>query len=100
MTNPGSNTDRWAVEDRVKPNSYTKHNSTIWRDKNIESEPVKVEYRVETKEDNDLIYRVESEKNIFIISIDFVLYRFLENMSDYYEGNIVVNSEKERNLLL
>jgi len=102
MSNSGSNTDRWAVlvEARVKPNSYTKHNSTIWRDKNIENEPVKVEYRVEVKEEDDLIYRVESEKNIFIISIAFVLVRFLEHVNDYGDGNIVVNSEEERNLLL
>jgi hypothetical protein len=102
LSNSGSTTDRWAVlvEARVRPNSYTKHNSTIWRDKNIENEPVQVEYRVESKENDDLIYRVESEKNIFIISITFVLVKFLENVSDYCEGNIVVNSEEERNLLL
>ena len=96
-----SNSDRWAVlvEARVKPNTYTKHNSTIWRDKNIENEPVQVEYRVEADENDDLIYRVESEKNIFIISITFVLVKFLENVSDYCEGNIVVNSEEEKNLL-
>ena len=96
-----SNSDRWAVlvEARVKPNSYTKHNSTIWSYKNIDNEPLKVEYRVEADEDDDLIYRVESEKNIFIISITFVLVRFLENVKDYCEGNIVVNSEEEKNLL-
>ena len=61
---------------------------------------MQVEYRVESKENDDLIYRVESEKNIFIISITFVLVKFLENVSDYCEGNIVVNSEEEKNLLL
>ena len=75
------------------------HNSTIWRAKNIEGEPVNVEYRVESKEDDDLIFRVESEKNIFVTSISFVLLKFLENVYDYCEGNIVINSKEERMLL-
>lgn len=100
-SNSDVNSERWAVlvEARVRPNSYTMHNSTIWRAKNIEGEPVNVEYRVESKEDDDLIFRVESEKNIFVTSISFVLLKFLENVYDYCEGNVVINSKEERMLL-
>ena len=96
-----NSSDRWAclVEARVKPNSFTMHNSTIWRSQKIEGEPVNVEYRVESKDNDDLIYRVESEKNIFVINISFVLVKFLENVQDYCEGNIVINSKEERMLL-
>ena len=96
-----NNSDRWAVlvEARVKPNSFTMHNSTIWRDKNIEGEPVKVEYRVESNTSDDLIYRVESDKNIFVVSVSFVLVKFLENVKEYCEGDIVINSKEEKMLL-
>lgn len=96
-----SNNTRWAVlvEVRVKPNSYTAHNSTIWRNQKIDNEPTQVEYRIESNANDDLIYRVESENNIFIVSISFVLVQFLENVKDFYEGNIMINSKEERMLL-
>jgi hypothetical protein len=96
-----SNNTRWAVlvEVRVKPNSYTAHNSTIWRAQKIDNEPTHVEYRIESNTNDDLIYRVESESNIFIVSISFVLVQFLENVKDFYEGNIMINSKEERMLL-
>jgi len=96
-----SNNTRWAVliEVRVKPNSYTAHNSTVWRDQKIDNEPTHVEYRVESKENDDLIYRIVSESNLFIVSISFVLVQFLENVKDFYEGDIVINSKEERMLL-
>ena len=96
-----SGSERWAVlvEARIKPDCFTKHNSTVLRTKPIAGEPVDVEYRIEVKSDDDLIFRVSSEKNIFITSITFVLIDFLEHVTNYYESKIVVNSNEERMLL-
>ena len=96
-----SGSERWAVlvEARIRPDCFTKHNSTVLRDKPIDGEPVDVEYRIQVKSDDDLIFRVSSEKNIFITSITFVLIDFLENVTNYYESKIVVNSNEERILL-
>jgi hypothetical protein len=96
-----SNSERWAVlvEARVKPDCFTRHNSTVFQYKPIEGEPVDVEYRIEVKSDDDLIFRVPSEKNVFITSVTFVLIDFLEHVTNYYQSKIVVNSEEERMLL-
>ncbi len=87
------------VETRVKPDCFTRHNSTVFKYKPIEGEPVDVEYRIEVKSDDDLIFRVPSEKNVFITSVTFVLIDFLEHVTNYYQSKIVVNSEEERMLL-
>ena len=97
-----SDSKRWAVliEARVRPNSYTAHNSTVVKYIGKDGETDQVEYRVEVKDDNaDFIYRVSKESNIVIKSICFVLVNFLENVHDFVEGNIVVNSKEERMLL-
>lgn len=96
-----SNSERWAVlvETRVKPDCFTRHNSTVFKYKPIAGEPVDVEYRIEVKSDDDLIFRVPSEKNVFITSVTFVLIDFLEHVTNYYQSKIVVNSEEERMLL-
>ena len=97
-----SNSHRWAVliEARVKPNSYTAHNSTIFNYSGKHGETTNVEYRVEVKDENiEYIYRVPQEKNIVIKSITFVKVNFLENVKDYIEGDIVVNSKEEKMLL-
>ena len=55
---------------------------------------------MEVNDDNcDYIYRVAHEKNIVIKSICFVRVRFLENVKDYVEGDIIVNSIEEKMLL-
>jgi hypothetical protein len=51
------------------------------------------------KSDDDLIYRVASENNVVVTSITFVLVKFLENVKNYVEGNIMINSKEERMLL-
>ena len=97
-----SNSKRWAVliEARVKPNSYTAHNSTVLKYVGKSGENGHVEYRIEVNEENgDYIYRVQQEKNIIIKSITFVSVQFLENVKDYVEGNIVINSKEEKMLL-
>jgi hypothetical protein len=92
---------RWAclVEVRLKPDCFTKHNSTVVNYQNLPGEPNTVEYRVEVKSDDDLIYRIASENNVVVTSITFVLVRFLENVKDYVEGNIMINSKEEKMLL-
>ena len=73
-----SNNKTWAVliEGRLKPNTFSKHSSTVLNYNNIPGEPDQVEYRVEQKSEDDLIYRISSEKNIFVTSISFVLINF------------------------
>ena len=66
---------------------------------NLPGEPQTVEYRVEVKSDDDLIYRVPSEQSVVVTSITFVLVKFLENVKEFYEGNIMINSKEERMLL-
>ena len=64
------------------------------------NEPEKVEYRVKVEKDEKLIYRVRSEeRNIYIVSIVFVLAKFIENLDDFYETTILVNSKEEKNIL-
>ena len=97
-----SNSERWAVliEARVKPNSFTAHNSTVFKYVAKNGESKKVEYRVVVNSNNsNYIYRVSQEQNIIIKSISFVKVDFLENVNDYIEGNIVVNSAEEQMLL-
>ena len=92
---------RWCVlvETRVRPNSFTKHPSTVLHYAKVSGEPYHLEFRVNVKNDKNSIYRVPSQQNIIVISITFVLVEFLEKVSNYYEGNITINSEEERMLL-
>ena len=97
-----SSSYRWAVliEARVKPGSYTGHNSTVVGYNAKNGETANVEYRVEVKDDDkDIIYRVGSDKNVIVKAITFVKVKFLENVEDFCEGTIVVNSMEERMLL-
>ena len=96
-----SKNQMWAVlvEGRLKPSSFKKYKSTVLNYNNIPGEPDQVEYRVEQNSDDELIFRISSEKNIIVTSISFVLIDFLDNVSQYCEGNIVINSEDEKMLL-
>jgi len=97
-----SNSDRYAVliEARVKPDSYTAHKSTVVNYGGKNGETNNVEYRVQVDDKNDdFIYRVFKENNVIIKSISFVKVQFLENVKDFCEGDIVVNSKEERMLL-
>lgn len=87
------------IEVRLRPDCFSKYNSTVVNYKNLPGEPDTVEYRVEVKSDSDLIYRIDSEKNVVVTSITFVLVKFLENVSEYCEGNIMINSKEEQMLL-
>ena len=88
------------IEVRVKPKSYTSHDSTILRNVKIDGEPGKVEYRIEVKDNSNIIMRVGSEKNVIVTSILFAKTEFLENIKNYYEGDIYVNSDEERKLFM
>ena len=97
-----SNNKTWGVlvEGRLKPKTFTKYKSTVLNYNNVEGEPDQLEYRVEQKNDDDeIIYRITKEKNIIVTSISFILINFLENVSKYCEGKILVNSENETILL-
>ncbi len=58
------------------------------------------EYRIEVKDNSDIIMRVESEKNVVVTSILFAKTEFLENIKNYYEGDIYVNSNEEKKLFM
>ena len=90
-----SNNKTWAVlvEARLKPNTFKKYKSSVINYNNMPGETPLVEYRVEQKSDDELIFRISNEKNIYVTSISFVLINFLDNVHDYYERNIVINSE-------
>ena len=70
------------------------------RDVKIDGEPGKVEYRIEVKDNSNIIMRVGSEKNVIVTAILFAKTEFLENIRNYYEGNIYVNSDEERKLFM
>ena len=101
MKDSSSSPKRYAclVEVRLRPDCFSKHNSTLVNYNNLPGEPDTVEYRVEVKSDSDLIYRIDCEKNVVVTSITFVLVKFLENVSKYCEGNIMINSKEEQMLL-
>ena len=44
--------------------------------------------------------RIESEKNVIVTGILFAKTEFLENIKEYYQGEIFVNSKEEHNLFL
>ena len=96
-----SSNERWGVlvETRIKKNCFSSHNSTVFKYKPVDGEPVDVEYRIQVKSDDDLVFRVSSEKNVFVTSITFILIDFLENVTNYFESKIVVNSKEEKMLL-
>ena len=60
------------------------------RDVKIDGEPSKVEYRIEVKDNSNIIMRVGSEKNVVVTDILFAKAEFLENIKNYYEGDIYV----------
>ena len=88
------------IEVRVKFNCYTSHDSTVLRDVKIDGEPSKLEYRIEVKDSSNIIMRVGSEKNVIVTAILFAKTEFLENIKNYYEGDIYVNSDEERKLFM
>ena len=92
----------WAVlvQGYVRPNCYTEHNSTVLSYAKREGEPDKIEFRVPCPKDEKIIYRVDkNNQNLVIYSITFVWVEFLDNITDYVEGNLVINSKEEREIL-
>lgn len=76
------------IEVRLKPNSFGTFKSTTSRTV-VLGEPTLVEYRVKSVD-------VYGNKNIYVISITFVLENFLKNIKAYDQGDILSNSEAER----
>ena len=56
------------------------------------------EYRIEVKDNSDIIMRDESEKNVVFTSILFAKTEFLENIKNYYEGESFVYFSKNRKI--
>ena len=88
------------IEVRLKPKSYSSHDSPVLKYVKIDREPSKVEHRIEVKDNSDIIMRVGAEKNVIVTAILFAKTEFLENLKNYYEGDIYVNYDKERKLFM
>ena len=96
-----SNGRCWAtlIEAKIKPNSYSCHKTTLLRNL-IDGEPSEVEFRIQSILINDgIIYRISSKDNVIINSLTFVSVEFLDNANNYNEGEILVNSKEEKDLL-
>ena len=76
------------VETRLRPNSFQTFKTTTSR-KVVFGEPTLVEYRVKSEDKF-------KNKNIYVISITFVLENFINNVKAYDQGDILSNSEAER----
>jgi lipid II:glycine glycyltransferase (peptidoglycan interpeptide bridge formation enzyme) len=70
------------------------------RDVKIDGESSKVEYRIEVKDNSNIIMRVESENNVVVTAILFAKTEFLGGVKNYYEGDIYVNSDEERKFFM
>lgn len=88
------------VETRIKPGSFSKHPPTVVKYAQKNGEPTFVEYRIEVKDESNLIMRIESKNNVVVTGILFAKSDFLKNIKDYYKGEIFVNSKEEHNLFL
>ena len=88
------------IETRIKPGTFSKHPPTVVQYAQKNGEPTFVEYRIEVKDDSNLIMRIESRKNVIVTGILFAKTDFLKNIKDYYKGDIFVNSKEEQNLFL
>jgi hypothetical protein len=97
-----SNNEEYSVlvETRIKPGSFSKHPPTVVKYAQKNGEPTFVEYRIEVKDDSNLIMRIESKNNVIVTGILFAKSDFLKNIKDYYKGEIFVNSKEEHNLFL
>ena len=88
------------IETRIKKGKFTQHKPTVVKYAQKNGEPTFIGYRIEVKDDSNLIMRIESEKNVIVTSILFAKTDFLKNIKDYYKGEIFVNSKEEKNLFL
>ena len=97
-----SNEDEYSIliETRIKPNTYTQHKPTVVKYVQKNAEPTFIEYRIEVKDDSNLIVRTESEKNVVVIGILFAKTDFLKNIKKYYESEIYANSKEEKTFFL
>ena len=75
------------IEARVKPNSFSAHESTIYGYQYKQDEPAKVEYRIQC----EMVSSFETcanNRNVTVTSLIFVNKNFLENLKNYGESFI------------
>ena len=75
---------------------YSEHPLTMVKNAQKNRESTFVEYRIEVKDGSNLIKRIESVKNVIVAGFLFARTDFLENIKDYYKGEIFVNSKEEK----
>ena len=83
------------IEARVKPNSFTQHESILYKYNYLQNEPKNIEYRINTQElviitddgkyDDDIVNLV-----LKVISLLFVNKEYLESLKDYSKQSIFI----------
>lgn len=78
-----SEDDDWCVliKAYVEPNSFSEHDPTVFKWDPIDGEPDAPEYRIEVSE-SDKIVRVESARNVVVVSLMLISDNFLSNTKD------------------
>ena len=61
---------------------------------------IKLNINMKLKRNSNIIMRIEYEKNVVVTSVLFAKTEFLENIKNYYEGDIYVNSNEERKIFM
>ena len=85
-----SNGDNWyiIIEAKVKPGSFSSHESTIYKYNYINGEPHEIEYRIKVN-DNDFMVLVEGdEHDILTTSLLFVKKDFLDDLTNFNDVSI------------
>ena len=77
------------IEVRLRPDSYGTFKSTTSGRNIIQGEPTLLEYRVKSVDKYN-------NRNVYVVSITFVLDNFINNIKSYDQGDILSNSEAER----
>ena len=75
------------IEARIKPNSFSVHESTIYGYQYKQDEPSKVEYRIQCEMANRF-ETCSNTDNVIVTSLIFVNKNFLENLKNYQESFI------------
>ena len=78
------------IEAKVKPDSFSTHESTIYEYQFKKGEPKNVEYRIKADQ-VDRNYHISERDDVLVTSLLFIKKKFLDNIKEYSEGVIFKN---------
>ena len=78
------------IEAKVKPDSFSTHESTIYEYQYKKGEPKNVEYRIKADQ-VDRNYHISERDDVLVTSLLFVKKKLLDNIKEYSEGVIFKN---------